>query len=1175
MANPDQADCDNDGIGDACELDTDGDGIPNDCDTCDGIDSDGDTVPDNCDLCEGNDASGDTDNDGICDDIDNCISLVNTSQSDCDNDGIGDSCEPDEDGDGVPNDCDLCQGNDSTGDDDNDGICNDVENCNAYEVVLSNDGTECVQPFIDVTLFADIVGDNIDVNNFTFSWSGENNFSSSMQNPILPNIENHDSGTYTVTVTNTIYNCQNIVSTVVDVTIIPLEPQIAASAEYVCMGSELKLSIPEYSGTDVSYQWLGPNGSTASGAYPNAAELPINHFNSTDVGDYQVTVMVDECSSLTSEAIYVQLQNIQDPPEIFSISHLCEDETIVFETEVIADEYYWTGPNGFSSNLKTPFVTNHSGVEHDGLYTLMVVINGCNSPISEYELDIDEAPETPILELAANVCDGEDIVLSIVNSDNSSYQWIAPSASPNSSFGNLDAPGNAVWTSEPSTSINPLDHPGFYEEGAWRVQAVNNRGCVSEVSLPVTLNLRNTPQMPIASNEGNVCENFAVYLHANYEPEVSYRWYKGDPAGAPAGELVSTEKDPVIFDLAPGIYQFFLETELYGCTSPELAMTEVMVTEKPVIPSVSNSGPFCEGSIINLQSSAITDANYFWLGPNGFASDEQSPSISNASMEHAGTYLLFVEVNGCPSLTSTTQVVINERPLLPEVTHNGPICAGENLQLNGPPPPTGNTVTYQWTGPNNFSSSAENPMIPNATVAHAGEYVLVMLVDGCPSLPVATEMIQIVDLPVIPGVTSNSTLNNPICSGETILLNTPFIDGVSYMWTGPNGFTSNLHNPVIPNASSLNVGVYRLALFSGNCISEIAIAPVFVNPSVEVPIATNNGPLCEGSDLLLNVSNPDPMATYEWFDSTGNISVGTGADLLFEEATEALSGIYYVIAKVNDCPSDPAQITNTGEDAFAQVTIVPTAADLAYVGDPLYACDNSITVNAAPTSNGTGEWVLTNGGPNTRIINPGEATTLVTELQEGTNELVWTVTSDFCETVSTDTLWVEWSSTPLAEDDVFQIEYNESLTINVLMNDQINTADYELTILEEVDHGGFVGTATFVYRICHRYCENLCDEGIVTIRVATTVECEAASVMTPNGDGYNDTFIIPCVMNHPGSVLSVFNRWGDEVYLSNDYQNDWEGTYKEEGLPAGTYFYTLTINDGESSQMSGYIYIER
>ena len=67
------------------------------------------------------------------------------------------------------------------------------------------------------------------------------------------------------------------------------------------------------------------------------------------------------------------------------------------------------------------------------------------------------------------------------------------------------------------------------------------------------------------------------------------------------------------------------------------------------------------------------------------------------------------------------------------------------------------------------------------------------------------------------------------------------------------------------------------------------------------------------------------------------------------------------------------------------------------------------------------------------------------------------------------------------------------------------------------------------------------------------------NTITPNGDGVNDFFVIPELEFYPGHKLSIFNRWGDVVYESRDYQGDWDGTYKGKELPAGTYLYVLVV----------------
>lgn len=190
-ANPDQADYDEDGMGDACDDDLDNDGLANDDDDCDmgatgwfsdnNSDHDGDgcldasdedpdddndgVLDDHPDICPkgpvgwisnaSNDENTDgcedvdTDDDGLVDQLDNCANLSNPDQADLDDDGIGDVCDDDEDGDGIDNDVDSCprglfgwisgidNDNDADGcrddsednDDDNDGIPDLTDDC--------------------------------------------------------------------------------------------------------------------------------------------------------------------------------------------------------------------------------------------------------------------------------------------------------------------------------------------------------------------------------------------------------------------------------------------------------------------------------------------------------------------------------------------------------------------------------------------------------------------------------------------------------------------------------------------------------------------------------------------------------------------------------------------------------------------------------------------------------------------------------------------------------------------------------------------------------------------------------------------------------------------------------------------------------------------------------------
>tara|TARA_R110002049_G_scaffold272291_1_gene449775 strand:- start:7112 stop:13801 length:6690 start_codon:yes stop_codon:yes gene_type:complete len=92
--------------------------------------------------------------------------------------------------------------------------------------------------------------------------------------------------------------------------------------------------------------------------------------------------------------------------------------------------------------------------------------------------------------------------------------------------------------------------------------------------------------------------------------------------------------------------------------------------------------------------------------------------------------------------------------------------------------------------------------------------------------------------------------------------------------------------------------------------------------------------------------------------------------------------------------------------------------------------------------------------------------------------------------------------------------------------------------------------------------------------VGEVLDVISAEAITPNGDGINDTWIIRGIENHPNAVVSVYNRYGHEVFKAIDYQNDWSGRYssRSENLPAGSYYYVIDFRNG-SAPMDGWIFI--
>ncbi|WP_348668675.1 gliding motility-associated C-terminal domain-containing protein, partial [uncultured Polaribacter sp.] len=91
---------------------------------------------------------------------------------------------------------------------------------------------------------------------------------------------------------------------------------------------------------------------------------------------------------------------------------------------------------------------------------------------------------------------------------------------------------------------------------------------------------------------------------------------------------------------------------------------------------------------------------------------------------------------------------------------------------------------------------------------------------------------------------------------------------------------------------------------------------------------------------------------------------------------------------------------------------------------------------------------------------------------------------------------------------------------------------------------------------------------------------------SPNGDGTNDTFVIPELSKYPNFKLEIFNRWGNEVYYYNNNSREdplwWDGystgrltLNNTAPLPVGTYYYIIYFNDGMRNPITGWVYLNR
>ncbi len=718
--------------------------------------------------------------------------------------------------------------------------------------VAINNGPLCIGATLQLT--ADSIA------GASYYWTGPNGFTSTLRQPTMSGAGILATGNYTVVAI--IGACtSSVANTYVSV----ISSPTATSNGPLCSGQTLNLSATQINGA--TYAWTGPNSFTSSAAAPS-----IIGATTTDSGMYSVTISLAGCGLLGPFTTYAPVNKIPASPTPGSNSPLCTGDNLnLTASNYQGAVYTWIGPNNYSSNQQNPSRSSANNT-FSGTYSVAITLNGCTSPLVGTTVNVNNIPASPTVGNNGPLCTGQSLSLTATTIANATYSW----SGPNGFSSTIQNPVR--------TSLTTLD------AGNYSLTATVN-GCTSVAAI-TNVQITTLTPTPVVSNNGPLCPGQNLQLSASSIPGATYTWNGPN-------SYTSTLQNPSINNVSTteaGIYSVTATTS--GCGTSSAGNTTLIVNTLPPAPTVSNNGPLCDGATINLTASSVTGATYAWTGVNGFTSTDQNPSITNAAAVKSGDYTVTVTVSGCgTSPSSTTNVKVNRIPARPTATSSGAVCEGDTFKLFSTVSNVGPNVTYSWTGPNSFSSSLKDPIIPAAFSANTGGYSLIITDSNCSSLAASTTA-TIKLIPAAPTPTSNS----PICEGANIILNATAIAGATYSWKGPNGYATTTRNPIIIGATKNAGGAYEVISIVNGCKSVPASTSFLVNESPIKPVVIDSISNCVGATLNLTASSGQGV-TYNWTGPDGFLS--TQQNPVINNVTLAKAGNYSVIATSSLCASLP------------------------------------------------------------------------------------------------------------------------------------------------------------------------------------------------------------------------------------------------------------------------------
>ena len=301
------------------------------------------------------------------------------------------------------------------------------------------------------------------------------------------------------------------------------------------------------------------------------------------------------------------------------------------------------------------------------------------------------------------------------------------------------------------------------------------------------------------------------------------------------------------------IYRFCdgVDNWLSGGQSPTLGTANAPFI--PIISTPSITQPSCgnAGAISLVISGGVGPYSYEWTGTTN-----TTPDINNLQ---PGSYT--VEVTdlgqcGAPQLFTYTITASPNDPVLILTATSLSICIGESTTLTA-----SGSSNYTWNADPSLNTNFGATVIATPTVTTT--YIANATVNGCSQTE--TIVINVSNAPV-----SSIGSNSPLCEGNDLNLTSSPVLGATYLWSGPNAFSSLIQNPTIVSASPSSAGIYTCIVAIGNCFSTYTTNVVVDAAAPSIIDAA--GPFCI-SDVAFDLNSPNEPGVWSGLGIT-NTSTG-------------------------------------------------------------------------------------------------------------------------------------------------------------------------------------------------------------------------------------------------------------------------------------------------------------